>query len=86
MPPYRVLYKPSVERDLRRIPKEVLRRVLAAAEQLADDPFPRQASKLSGAERLYRVRVGAYRIVYEVATKAKVVTVYYIRHRRTAYG
>src|SRR5437870_8906715 len=42
-------------------------------------------SKLSGAERLYKIRVGDYRIVYEVDTAALQVTIHYVRHRREAY-
>ncbi|MBI4415963.1 MAG: type II toxin-antitoxin system RelE/ParE family toxin [Euryarchaeota archaeon] len=79
-------FKPSVERDLRRLPRDVIRRVLVVAERLSENPFPRQAAKLSGAERLYRIRVGDYRIIYEVDTSAKAVTVHYVRHRKAAYG
>ncbi len=85
MPPYRVVLKPSVEKDLRGLPNHAVRRVLAACERLGEDPFPRQAAKLSGADRLYRLRVGDYRIVYEVDTRGKAVTVHYVRHRGTAY-
>lgn len=56
--------------------------MMARIEGLKSEPFPRQAIKLSGAERIYRIRVGDYRIVYEVDTQAKQVTVHYIRHRR----
>ncbi|MBI2371432.1 MAG: type II toxin-antitoxin system RelE/ParE family toxin [Deltaproteobacteria bacterium] len=74
--------KPSVEKDLRHLSKPVLTRMMARIEGLKSEPFPRQAIKLSGAERIYRIRVGDYRIVYEVDTQAKQVTVHYIRHRR----
>jgi len=85
VPPYRVVFKPSVEKDLRRIRKDAVRRILDAARRLGENPFPRQAVKLSGADRLYRIRVGDYRIVYEVDTHQKIVTVHYVRHRGTAY-
>ena len=54
-------------------------------EGLRTDPFPRQAVKLSGTERLYRIRVGDYRIVYEVDTQAKQIVIHYVRHRREVY-
>ena len=54
-------------------------------EQLKSDPFPRQSTKLHGAERLYRLRVGDYRIVYELDTDAMRITIQYIRHRREVY-
>ena len=54
-------------------------------DSLATDPFPRGTSKLSGAEHLYRVRVGDYRIIYSVDDQAKLIFVHYVRHRRDAY-
>ncbi|HKZ64045.1 MAG TPA: type II toxin-antitoxin system RelE/ParE family toxin [Thermoplasmata archaeon] len=69
MPPFRVVFKPSVERDLRRLPADAVHRVFTAASRLAENPFPRGAIKLKGAERFYRIRVGAYRIIYEAYTR-----------------
>ena len=86
MPPYSIRLKASVEKDLRRLARDLLRRVLKRIDELGEDPFPRQAAKLSGEERLFRVRVGDYRIIYEVDTKTRVVTIHYVRHRAVAYG
>jgi len=58
---------------------------MESIEKLEAGPFPRQAIKLSGAERLYRIRVGDYRMVYEVNTQAKQIMIHYVRHRREAY-
>lgn len=68
MASYSVIFKPSLQKDFRRLTPQFLPRVLDRIEGLQADPFPPQASKLSGAERLYRIRVGDYRIVYEVDT------------------
>jgi len=68
---YNVRFKPSVEKDILRLPKYVVPRVWDRIDNLKSDPFPHQAIKLSGAERLYRIRVGEYRLVYEVDTQAK---------------
>jgi len=64
---YNVIFKPSVEKDLRSLPREMVKRVLRRIEMLRDDPSPRQSLKLSGAEQLYRIRVGEYRIVFGYA-------------------
>jgi len=85
MASYNITFKPSVEKDLSSLSKALVSRVMKRIEGLATDPFPRQAIKLSGAERLYRIRVGDYRIVYEVDTQSKGVTIHYIRHRRETY-
>jgi mRNA interferase RelE/StbE len=85
MDSYDINFKPSVEKDLRPLSKTLVTRVMERIERLKTDPFPRQAIKLSGTERLYRIRVGDYRIVYEVDTQAKQIMVHYIRHRREVY-
>jgi mRNA interferase RelE/StbE len=73
MTSYKVVLKPSVEKDLRSLPKA------------KDEPYPRQSIKLSGAEHLYRLRVGDYRIIYSIAQEEKQIIVHYVRHRRDVY-
>jgi mRNA interferase RelE/StbE len=85
MASYSVTLKPSVEKDLRALPKLALVRVMQRIGELRDDPVPRQSVKLTGAERLYRIRVGDYRIIYAVEADAHQVVIHYVRHRREAY-
>ena len=85
MASYNVVLKPSVEKDLRALPKSVVARVIKRIEVLKGEPFPRQSIKLAGAEQLYRVRIGDYRVIYGVDTEAKQIIVHYVRHRRDAY-
>ena len=61
MASYKVIFKPSVEKDLRSLPPSVVGRVFKHIEALKDEPFPRQSIKLAGAEQLYRIRLGDYR-------------------------
>lgn len=82
---YKVSPKPSVEKDLRSLPKSALVRVLKSFELLADNPIPRQSLKLEGGEQLYRLRAGDYRVVYSVNHKIKEVVIHYVRHRREVY-
>ncbi|MBI5855692.1 MAG: type II toxin-antitoxin system RelE/ParE family toxin [Nitrospirae bacterium] len=85
MASYNLSYRPSVEKDLQSIPRSVVTRIIARIERLPSDPFPPQSAKLQGAERLYRLRVGDYRIVYEVDSDARHILVQYVRHRRDVY-
>jgi mRNA interferase RelE/StbE len=85
MPSYRVVAKPSVEKDLRSVPAVVQARVLASIEALGEDPCPEGSVKLVGTQGLYRIRVGQYRVVYAVDRGARLVTVHYVRHRREVY-
>ena len=85
MASYKVVPKPSVEKDLRSLPKSTIVRVLRQIDGLGVDPFPRQTVKLEGGEGLYRIRVGDYRIIYGVDRAAKQVIVHHVRHRREVY-
>jgi mRNA interferase RelE/StbE len=83
--PYRVEFKPSARRQLRKLPAEVQRRIVLRAEALGGDPRPPGVEALAGADALYRVRVGDYRIVYEVRDRILLVLVVRIGHRREVY-
>lgn len=85
MASYKVILKPSVEKDLRILSREAVKRVFRRIEMLKDDPLPRQSLKLSGAEQLYRIRVGEYRIIFGVDKKHLQVTIHHVRHRRDVY-
>jgi len=82
---YRVQWKRSAVRDLRRLDPQQIPRIIQAVDSLADDPFRRGCHKLRGVERAYRIRVGDYRVVYQVDVKAEVVIIYHVRHWGKAY-
>jgi mRNA interferase RelE/StbE len=82
---YEVLWKKSAERDLRNIDKHQIPRIIKAVESLSKNPFPSKYRKLRDTERIYRIRIGEYRLIYEVDTDEKVITIYHIRHRKDAY-
>ena len=85
MASYNIVFKPSIEKDLCFLPKSVIVRALRQIEVLRKDPFSRQSSKLAGAEQLYRIRIGDYRVVYAVDKELREIIVHYIRHRREVY-
>lgn len=84
MASYRLLFRKSVAKDLRRIPGPDRARILERVDALAEEPRPPGCEKLSGQER-YRVRQGRYRILYEITDHALIVTVVKNTHRRHAY-
>lgn len=81
---YRLAIKPSASRELERLEDQLLCRADEAIRKLADNPRPHGAKKLSGVP-LYRIRVGTFRIVYEVNDAQHLVTVVMIGHRREVY-
>lgn len=85
MASYRIEWKRSALKDLRKLPKETIVRIVAAVEDLAHDPHPPGSRKLVGSERTYRIREGVYRVVYNVEEVALVVEVVRVAHRKDAY-
>ena len=85
MPPYRLRIERSFEKDLRRLPEDLVARVYEWLERLPEEPFPPGVVKLKGAERSHRIRIGNYRIVYEVDQQEQVITIFYVRHRKDVY-
>ena len=67
------------------LPRPEQQRIRAAIDLLAEEPRPPGASKLKGERRAYGVRVGDYRILYEVFDDRLVVQVVRIGHRRDVY-
>ena len=84
MASYELVFKKSVAKDLRAFPKRDVKRILERIRALADDPRPPGCEKVSGSER-YRVRQGAYRIVYEIEDARLVVLIVKIGHRGDIY-
>jgi mRNA interferase RelE/StbE len=85
MASYEVFWKSSARKETRKLPTDVLKRVLAAVGRLAFDPRPPGVRKLRGAERTYRLRVGDYRVVYSIYEARLVVEVVRVAHRREVY-
>jgi len=84
MEPYKVVFKKSIAKDLKGIPKQDVKRILEAIQKLATNPRPPQAKKLSAQER-YRLRQGNYRILYSIEDGKLVITVVRVGHRRDIY-
>lgn len=85
MASFRVTLKTSVEKDLKRIDRSQVSRILRAVEELQTNPFPLSSKKLVGSEQTYRLRVGDYRIVYIVNRATHVIEVHRVRHRKEVY-
>ena len=80
MAQYKLIFKPSVWKDLSPIPKVDVRRILKKIDSLAKEPRPPGSKKLSGQER-YRVRQGVYRIIYSIEDNQLIVMVVKVGHR-----
>ena len=84
MASYEIRFRKSVGKDLDPIPKRDVRQIVAAIAALANNPRPPQSRKLSGSEK-YRLRCGAYRVLYEIQDDVLVVCVVKVGHRKDVY-
>lgn len=82
---YSLALKPSVLKDLQPIAKDLRGKIAISILDLSRDPHPVGSRKLSGTGSIYRVRVGDYRILYEVSDAEKAVRVMAVGHRRDVY-
>ena len=85
MASYRVEIKPSAGKELKRLSGQLIERIVARVETLADNPRPPGCKKLKGGDNEWRIRVGDYRIVYTVEDGSHLVEVTRIRHRSEVY-
>lgn len=81
---WRVELDRRAERELEKLPDETLRRVVQRVRRLGEHPFPHGVKKLKGTGG-YRLRVGDFRVLYDVLPREKLVIVYAVRHRRDVY-
>jgi mRNA interferase RelE/StbE len=82
---YEVFIERSAERDLRKLPEETFRRIIDHIRALSQNPRPSGCHKITGSKSDWRIRIGDYRVIYEVDEKEKAVRVMRVRHRREAY-
>jgi mRNA interferase RelE/StbE len=81
---YQVILPKSAQKELDRLPDQIEERILEALAGLETQPRPVGCKKLRG-ESAWRIRVGDYRIVYEIHDKVLQVIVVAIGHRREVY-
>lgn len=82
---YAVKLRPGAARALRQLPREDQKRIGARIDALGARPRPAGVKQLAGPERLYRVRIGDFRIVYQIRDDVLLVLVVRIGHRREVY-
>jgi mRNA interferase RelE/StbE len=82
---YAVDLKPAAARDLRKLPQDVRRRIVLRIDALVADPTLAGAEALKGEPDCFRLRVGEYRILYQIERKAHAVLIARIRHRSEVY-
>jgi mRNA interferase RelE/StbE len=83
--PWTVIVQPPARRSLNRLPAKLRERILRALIRLEADPFVGDVRKLSGQRDTWRLRIGDYRVIYEIEGDRLLVLVIRIGHRRDVY-
>ena len=82
---YRIQVKKSAAKEIAALPKRDRRSVIKAIEALTETPRPVGGRKLAGTKDAYRLRVGDYRIIYQINDNILTVFVIRVRHRKDIY-
>ncbi len=81
----KIEWKQSAKEELRKLDKQIIPRILQAVENLADNPYSLGSKKLIGSDSIYRIRVGDYRIVYNIRSSVLTIEIIKVGHRREIY-
>jgi len=82
---FKIEFTRSAIKELKKLPKQAIQRITPRIDALAKDPYPPGSVKLSGSEKVWRIRIGDYRVVYSVEEVIELITIERIRHRKDAY-
>lgn len=82
---YEVYLERGAERDLKKLSAEDYQHVIPYIKALAENPRPPGCRKIVSSKRDWRIRVGNYRVIYEIDEKAKIVRVIRVKRRPRAY-
>jgi mRNA interferase RelE/StbE len=82
---FEVLLERSAEKDLRRLLNPIHDRIVRAINVLSKNPRPPGCRKLTGSKNDWRIRVGDYRVIYEIAHSERIIRINRVRHRKEVY-
>lgn len=82
---YQVEITPAAKRQIKKLVKQTQELIIQRLEQLAENPRPPGVLKMEGEENLYRVRIGDYRIIYEIQDRVLLIVVVKVGHRGDVY-
>ncbi|HKQ03760.1 MAG TPA: type II toxin-antitoxin system RelE/ParE family toxin [Blastocatellia bacterium] len=85
MADYTITFARSARKELECLNASLIQRIFPKIESLAKEPRPKGCRKLRGETKLWRIRIGEYRVVYAIYDDKKEVDIIGVRHRSVAY-
>ena len=85
MTSYRVRWKKSAQKELKKLNKDIILKILELVSNFSEDPYPYGCRKLRGSQHTYRFRIGDYRVVYDVQSDILTIEIIRVGHRKEIY-
>ena len=82
---YDIYLERNAEKDLRSLPTTQFSSIIIKIKALANDPRPSGCKKLKNTAHFWRIRIGNYRIIYEIMDSTKRIRIYRVKHRKDVY-
>ncbi|KYC43317.1 addiction module toxin RelE [Scytonema hofmannii PCC 7110] len=82
---YQIEFSKPALKQLEKLSLDTQERIKAKIQELADNPRPHGVVKLKNLENNYRIKVGVYRVIYEIIDNILLITVLKVGHRREVY-
>jgi mRNA interferase RelE/StbE len=83
--PYTIEIASSALKSLGALPRDIQVRIRRVIDRLAENPFPVNVKKMEGEEHTYRLRIGEYRVVYEIHGRRLIILILRVGHRKDVY-
>jgi mRNA interferase RelE/StbE len=82
---YKIEWKRSATKELQKLPRQMISKIVAAVDSLSSNPYPQGVRKLVSTENSYRIRVGDYRVLYNIVENKLIVEIIRVGHRKDIY-
>lgn len=83
--PYELRIERHAEKDLVKLERTSFEQIASRIKELASNPHPQGSKKISGSQNDWRLRIGDYRVLYEIDNKSRIIKIMRVKHRREAY-
>ncbi len=85
MDSYKIEWKHSAIKELKKLDKPTIKRIITVVDSLTTNPIPKNCRKLKGTTSIYRIRVGNYRIIYSLRSHKLIIEIIRVGHRKDIY-
>jgi mRNA interferase RelE/StbE len=82
---YKIEWKRPAIKELQKLPRPMISKIVSAVDNLSSNPYPQGVRKLVNTENSYRIRIGDYRVLYNIVEKRLIIEVIRVGHRKDVY-